>query len=127
MGYILVVDDDPVIRRLLRIELEASGYAVEEASGGSEAIRQIRKGNVDLMVYGALPNRIRRLSEYSEAVRCFSRIRETSRYEGFFKSLEKFAFRRLNIKSGFLINFCFFRLFDASDGFERQIIISFLE
>jgi CheY-like chemotaxis protein len=50
MGYILVVDDDPVIRRLLRIELEASGYAVEEASGGSEAIRQIRKGNVDLMV-----------------------------------------------------------------------------
>ena len=50
MGCILVVDDDPVIRRLLRIELEASGYAVEEASGGSEAIRQIHQGNVDLMV-----------------------------------------------------------------------------
>ncbi len=50
MGCILVVDDDPVIRRVLRVKLEASGYTVEEASGGSEAIRKIRKGNVDLMV-----------------------------------------------------------------------------
>lgn len=38
---ILVVDDEPDIRRVLRAYLEKEGYAVGEAATGAEALRQI--------------------------------------------------------------------------------------
>src|SRR3954470_2099925 len=37
---VLIVDDEPNIRRTLRIALEAMGHAVEEASTRAEALRQ---------------------------------------------------------------------------------------
>ena len=37
---VLIVDDEPNIRRTLRVALEAMGHAVEEASTGAEALRQ---------------------------------------------------------------------------------------
>ncbi len=37
---VLIVDDEPNIRRTLRIALEAMGHAVEEASTGREALRR---------------------------------------------------------------------------------------
>ena len=39
----LVVDDDPRIRLLVRVNLEARGYRVEEAANGQEAIRFIER------------------------------------------------------------------------------------
>jgi len=39
---ILVVDDDALIRQLLRVNLELEGYEVAEASDGEEAIQQAR-------------------------------------------------------------------------------------
>ncbi|MCP4112661.1 MAG: hypothetical protein GY749_45235 [Desulfobacteraceae bacterium] len=38
---ILVVDDSSVIRRIIRTELEAGGYLVEEAVHGLDALAKI--------------------------------------------------------------------------------------
>ncbi|OYQ62829.1 transcriptional regulator [Pseudanabaena sp. SR411] len=46
---ILVIDDDPSIRNLLRQELEAKGYAVREAGSGQEAIAKVRESRPDLI------------------------------------------------------------------------------
>jgi signal transduction histidine kinase/CheY-like chemotaxis protein len=46
---ILIIDDDPSIRNLLRQELESKGYAVREAGGGEEAIAKIRESRPDLI------------------------------------------------------------------------------
>ena len=40
---ILVVDDDPTLRVLVRATLEKSGFRVEEAEDGEEALRKFIK------------------------------------------------------------------------------------
>jgi CheY-like chemotaxis protein len=40
MATVLVVDDDPSIRRVVRVVLEASGHSVCEAEDGNEAVAQ---------------------------------------------------------------------------------------
>ena len=46
---ILVIDDDPSIRSLLRQELEARSYIVREAENGQEAIAKVREQRPDLI------------------------------------------------------------------------------
>ncbi|MFN6951243.1 MAG: response regulator [Albidovulum sp.] len=46
---ILVVEDDPGVRTLLRRCLEDDGYAVTEAQDGAEVLAAIRKGQVGLI------------------------------------------------------------------------------
>jgi two-component system KDP operon response regulator KdpE len=47
---VLVVDDEPQIRRVLRTTLTSHGYAVVEARTGDEALEQIRSEHVDLIL-----------------------------------------------------------------------------
>jgi two-component system, OmpR family, KDP operon response regulator KdpE len=47
---ILVVDDEPPIRRLLRTSLTAQGYDVLEATGGQEAIDAVGRDKPDLVI-----------------------------------------------------------------------------
>jgi DNA-binding NtrC family response regulator len=47
---ILVVDDDPSIRRTLNILLSKAGYEVIQASDGSEAVRAWRDRGADLVI-----------------------------------------------------------------------------
>jgi two-component system, OmpR family, KDP operon response regulator KdpE len=47
---VLVVDDEPQIRRVLRTTLTSQGYSAVEARSGEEALEQIRKENVDLIL-----------------------------------------------------------------------------
>jgi DNA-binding response OmpR family regulator len=47
---ILVVDDDPGIRRTLQIGLSKTGYKVVEARDGEEAIRLWKAAKVDLLI-----------------------------------------------------------------------------
>ena len=47
---ILVVDDDPAIRELLRGFLEETGYGVQTAADGEEALQAVREDNLDLML-----------------------------------------------------------------------------
>lgn len=48
--YILVVDDNPGIRFLLTEALTGSGYRVETAAGGAEAINQVHNLTPDLIL-----------------------------------------------------------------------------
>jgi two-component system OmpR family response regulator len=48
-AHILVVDDDPKIRLLLRRCFEGEGYEVTEAAGGEEAISQVASRTFDLV------------------------------------------------------------------------------
>jgi two-component system KDP operon response regulator KdpE len=47
---ILVVDDEPPIRRFLRTSLTAQGYRVIEAEDGPSALGQLRRNAVDILV-----------------------------------------------------------------------------
>jgi two-component system response regulator MprA len=47
---VLIVDDDPELRRFLAGELAAEGYGVETAATGQEALCRIREGGLDLVV-----------------------------------------------------------------------------
>lgn len=50
MKTILVVDDAPMIRELLKSVLEAEGYAVVEAADGEEAIHACKDAQIDLSI-----------------------------------------------------------------------------
>jgi DNA-binding response OmpR family regulator len=47
---ILIVDDEPGVRDILRVNLEAEGYAVYEAGDGREAIEQVQGAAPDLLI-----------------------------------------------------------------------------
>jgi two-component system KDP operon response regulator KdpE len=47
---ILVVDDEPQIRRVMRTTLAAHGYAVEDARSGEEALEKLRAERYDLVL-----------------------------------------------------------------------------
>jgi two-component system KDP operon response regulator KdpE len=49
-AMILIVDDEPQIRRVLRTTLASHGYTVIEARSGDEALEQIRSEHVDLIL-----------------------------------------------------------------------------
>jgi len=49
-GRILVVDDDPQIRRVLRMALVSQGYEVSDAVSGDDALEKIRAAKVDLIL-----------------------------------------------------------------------------
>ncbi|MFQ5699072.1 MAG: sigma-54-dependent transcriptional regulator [Myxococcota bacterium] len=48
MSHILVADDEPSIRLVLRDALEAAGHRVDEAEDGDEAGQRLRAGSYDL-------------------------------------------------------------------------------
>jgi two-component system NtrC family sensor kinase len=47
---VLIVDDDPQIRKLCRLTLQEKGYGVQEATNGKKALAAIEEGNCDLIV-----------------------------------------------------------------------------
>jgi len=47
---ILIVDDEEMIRKYLRIHLEKLGYGVKEAADGEQAIEELGKDNFDLLI-----------------------------------------------------------------------------
>ncbi len=49
-SVILVVDDEPQIRRVMRTALSAAGYTIVEARTGEEALEKIRDERIDLIL-----------------------------------------------------------------------------
>ena len=47
---VLVVDDEPQLRRVMRTALVANGYEVYEARTGEEALEALRENNLDLVL-----------------------------------------------------------------------------
>lgn len=50
MIRVLIIDDEPQIRSMLRLMLERDGYEVQEAPDGIEGIRIYRQNPVDLII-----------------------------------------------------------------------------
>jgi DNA-binding response OmpR family regulator len=50
MGNILIVEDDPNIRKLVRVNLAKRGYTVSEAKDSHEAIALFQEEPVDLVL-----------------------------------------------------------------------------
>src|SRR6266487_4177675 len=70
MRRVLVVDDEPHIRAVLRGYLEADGFAVSEAADGEEAVRQVRQDAPDLVLLDVMLPGIEALRQ----VRTFSDV-----------------------------------------------------
>jgi len=51
---ILIVDDEEVIRKILKIHLDKLGYEVREAVDGEQAIEELAKGDYDLLICDVL-------------------------------------------------------------------------
>ncbi|MDQ6421194.1 response regulator transcription factor [Paenibacillus sp. LHD-117] len=72
MGYVLIADDDPHIRELVRVILQKEGYAVSEASDGLEAMKFIEAAPADMAIIDLMmPNMdgwelCRQLREYND-------------------------------------------------------------
>ena len=49
-GRILVVDDDPQIRRVMRVTLTGRGYEVDDAKSGEAAMDKVRESRFDLVL-----------------------------------------------------------------------------
>jgi two-component system, OmpR family, KDP operon response regulator KdpE len=49
-GRILVVDDDPQIRRVMRVTLTGQGYEVDDARSGDTALEKLRDQRFDLVL-----------------------------------------------------------------------------
>ncbi len=49
-GLVLVVDDEPDVRKVVRMTLEKAGYDVLEAEDGEKAIEAINKGEHSLLL-----------------------------------------------------------------------------
>src|SRR2546429_9122719 len=47
---VLVVDDDPVILQLLRVNFELEGYEVVTAADGEEGVQQVRAQQPDVVI-----------------------------------------------------------------------------
>jgi two-component system KDP operon response regulator KdpE len=49
-GRILVVDDDPQIRRVMRVTLTGQGYEVDDVKSGEAALEKVREARFDLVL-----------------------------------------------------------------------------
>jgi CheY-like chemotaxis protein len=49
VAHVLIVDDDPLVRLILRSALESAGHEVREAAGGAEALRLFRAAPAELV------------------------------------------------------------------------------
>ncbi|MGB1179116.1 MAG: response regulator transcription factor, partial [Lentibacter algarum] len=50
MANILIIDDDPQIRDVLRITLKQAGHVVREAGDGAEGLAKALNGQDDLII-----------------------------------------------------------------------------
>jgi two-component system KDP operon response regulator KdpE len=79
---ILVIDDEPQIRRLLKVALSAHGFEVEEASAGRDGLSQAALSHPELVLLDlGLPDLdgvevVRRLREWSEVPIIVLSVRE---------------------------------------------------
>jgi len=71
-SQILIIEDEPAIRKLLCIALEGEGYAVSEASTGADGLRAVATNAPDLVILDlGLPDKdgqhvLRELREFSQ-------------------------------------------------------------
>jgi CheY-like chemotaxis protein len=50
MAHILVIDDDPVLRRIITLALEAAGHSVLRCENGRKAVAYLEHDHADLLI-----------------------------------------------------------------------------
>jgi CheY-like chemotaxis protein len=50
MAHILVIDDDPVVRRVVTLALEAAGHSVLRCENGRKAVAYLQHDHADLLI-----------------------------------------------------------------------------
>jgi DNA-binding response OmpR family regulator len=73
MTLILVVDDEPLYQRLLKVNLEQEGYEVATAGNGEEAVEMVSSRKPDLVIMDVMMPKLDGLSA-TERIRQFSSI-----------------------------------------------------
>lgn len=58
MSMILVVDDQPAVRRLLGVVLEDAGFEVRQAEGGAEALEEVKTTHPSACVLDVMMPRV---------------------------------------------------------------------
>lgn len=71
MKRILVIDDDPMIRVVIRIGLEEEGYQVVELDSGTGAVKMIKSQPINLVILDIF-------MDGKEGIETLSEIREVS-------------------------------------------------
>ena len=71
MATILIIDDEEIIRVLLRSALEAAGYEVTEAANGREGLELYRHRPTDLVITDILMPELNGLDMLMELTRQF--------------------------------------------------------
>lgn len=75
MGYILVIDDDALIRRMIRRILEEEGYEIAEAANGLEGTKINQKSPADLVITDILMPEKEGIETISELINEFPGIK----------------------------------------------------
>lgn len=57
-GTILIVDDETVTRHMLRMLLELSGFVIDEARDGIEALEKVKQHRPDAMILDVMMPRL---------------------------------------------------------------------
>jgi CheY-like chemotaxis protein len=71
MATILIIDDEAIIRALLRSALEAAGYEVTEAANGRQGLEMYRAKQTDLVITDILMPELNGLDMLLELTREF--------------------------------------------------------
>ena len=71
MARVLIVDDEPRIRDLIREHLQYAGFTCAEAGDGTQALAELANGGIDLVILDIMmPGKsgLEVLSEWTESI-----------------------------------------------------------
>ena len=105
MAKILVVDDEAVIVKGLKFNLEREGYQVETGSDGEQAVELVREGNFDLILLDLMMPKIdglqacMRIREFSDVpiIMLTARSEDTDKIIGFEYGADDYVTKPFNI------------------------------
>ena len=105
MAKILVVDDEPVIVKGIRFNLEREGYQVETGSDGEQAVELAREGSFDLIILDLMLPGIdgleacARIREFSDVpvIMLTARSEDTDKIIGFEYGADDYVTKPFNV------------------------------
>src|SRR5436305_4701500 len=63
---VLIVDDDPVVRRMLQLSFESEGFDVSTAGDGLEGLEAMRSGKPDVVILDIMMPKLHRMRVMNE-------------------------------------------------------------
>ena len=103
---VLVVDDEPPLVKLVRLNLEASGYSVLTAQDGTSAVKIVAEEQPDLVLLDVLLPEMdgfetcRRIREFSQVpvIMLTAKVREEDKLKGFEAGADDYLTKPFSVK-----------------------------